>query len=192
MNKKGFIIAIICFVVFLTMAYIGYNSLSPSYSQRSGQNQADNLQSKDSDKSNNKTKEKDFVVYDENLNKVKLSNYIGKPVIVNFWASWCPPCKKEMPLFNEISNKYKQDELVVLMVNLTDGKRETVDIAKKFISDNHYNMKLLFDKDIDAAMNYDIESIPRTLFIDKDGYIVKDYMGEITKDELNDQIKKIL
>ncbi|OOM76736.1 TlpA disulfide reductase family protein [Clostridium sp. BL-8] len=192
MNKKGLFIAIICFVGFLAIAYIGYNSLSPSYSQKNIDSQGDNSQSKDSNNSSSKDKEKDFVVYDENLNKVKLSDYIGKPVVVNFWASWCKPCQEEMPLFNELSSKYKQDQLVVLMVNMTDGQRETINTAKKFISDNNYKMNVLYDKDSTAAVNYTIESIPRTLFIDKDGYIVKDYMGEITKAELNNEIKSLL
>jgi thiol-disulfide isomerase/thioredoxin len=192
MNKKGLFVAIICFIGFLAIAYIGYNSLSPSYSQKNIDSQGDNSQSKDSNNSSAKYKEKDFVVYDENLNKVKLSDYIGKPVVVNFWASWCSPCKEEMPLFNEISSKYKQGQLVVLMVNMTDGQRETINTAKKFISDNNYNMNVLFDKDNTAAINYNIDSIPRTLFIDKNGYIVKDQKGEITKAELDDQIKSLL
>lgn len=192
MNKKGLFVAIICFVGFLAIAYIGYNSLSPSYSQKNIDSQVDNSQSKDSNNSSAKYKEEDFVVYDENLNKVKLSDYIGKPVVVNFWASWCPPCKEEMPLFNEISSKYKQGQLVVLMVNMTDGQRETINTAKKFISDNNYNMNVLFDKDSTAAISYNIDSIPRTLFIDKNGYIIKDQEGEITKAELDDHIKSLL
>ncbi len=194
MNKKGLVIAIICFVGFLAIAYIGYNSLSQSYSQKNIESQTDNSQSRVSNDSGNKDKkkEKDFVAYDENLNKVKLSDYIGKPVVVNFWASWCPPCKAEMPLLNELSSKYKQDQLVVLMVNMTDGQRETINTAKKFISDSNYKMNVLYDKDSTAAINYNIESIPRTLFIDKNGYIVKDYMGEITKVELDNEIKSLL
>ncbi|WP_297418206.1 TlpA disulfide reductase family protein [Clostridium sp.] len=194
MNKKELFIAIICFVGFLVVAYIGYNSLSPSYSQKSAESQGNNSQSKNSNNSSNKdkNKEKDFIVYDKNLNKVKLSDYIGKPVVVNFWASWCPPCKEEMPLFNEISSKYKQDELTVLMVDMTDGQRETVNTAKKFISDNNYNMNVIYDKDSSASMNYNVESIPRTLFIDKNGYIVGDHMGEITKVELDKEIKSLL
>lgn len=194
MNGKRLFIAIICFVGFLVAAYIGYNSLSPSYSKKNIESQADNSQSRASNDSSNKDKkqEKDFVVYDENLNKVKLSDYIGKPVVVNFWASWCPPCKAEMPLFNELSSKYKQDQLVVLMVDMTDGQRETINTGKKFISDNNYNMNVLYDKDSTAAINYNIESIPRTLFIDKNGYIIKDQIGEITKAELDNQTKSLL
>lgn len=65
------------------------------------------------------------------------------------------------------------------MVNMTDGKMETVNTARKFISDNYYNINVLYDKDSTAAVNYNIVSIPRTLFIDRDGYIVENYIGEI-------------
>lgn len=193
MSNKKIILLIMGFVGFLAISYFGYNFLNSKYNQKNIINETEieqSEQSKDLVKQK-KAIAKDFVVYDENLNQVKLSDYRGKPVIVNFWASWCPPCKAEMPSFNEISNKYNQDELVILMVNLTDGQRETMDKAKQFIRDNNYNMKVLFDNDMNAAINYNIVSIPRTIFIDKDGYVVNDHSGLITKEELESQIKAL-
>lgn len=196
MNRKKLITLalIIGFAGFLSASYIGYSYLDSKYSEKSIENKTEISQNKNFKNSIKKEKSmaKDFVVYDENLNKVKLSDYIGRPVVVNFWASWCPPCKAEMPLFNELSNKYKGEELAVLMVDLPDGDRETMDKAKQFIKDNNYNMKILFDNDGIAANNYNISSIPRTLFIDKHGYIVEDHTGQITKDELENQINSLL
>ena len=78
------------------------------------------------------------------------------------------------------------------MINLTDGQRETMSIASKYIKDNNYNMKVLFDNEMNAANIYNISAIPRTIFIDKDGYIVKDESGAISKEELESQIKLLL
>ena len=200
MNNKKSILAIILivgFVGFLTISYFGYNSLKSKYIEKSISNEIeknDNLkiEFKDSSKESEKLEAKDFVVYDENLKEVKLSDYKGTPVVLNFWASWCPPCKSEMPSFNEMSKKYSKDEVVILMINLTDGQRETMSIASKYIKDNNYNMKVLFDNEMNAANIYNISAIPRTIFIDKDGYIVKDESGAISKEELESQIKLLL
>ena len=198
-NKKSIlaILLIVGFVGFLTISYWGYNSLKSKYSEKDIINEIeknDNLKIKfkDSTEESDKLKAKDFVVYDENLKEVKLSDYKGTPVVLNFWASWCPPCKSEMPSFNEMSKKYSKDEVVILMINLTDGQRETMSIAKKYIKDNNYDMKVLFDNDMNAANIYNISAIPRTIFIDKDGYIVKDESGAISKEELESQIKLLL
>ena len=202
-NNKKLILVVIgffCFAIFLVSAYFGYDSLSSGYSKKNISNETDKsknvrIQNEDSTKESGKDKvmEKDFVVYDENLNEVKLSDYRGKPVVVNFWASWCPPCKSEMPSFNEMSKKYSKDKVAILMINLTDGQRETMSTAKQFIEDNNYNMKVLFDNKMNAANSYNISAIPRTIFIDKDGYIVQDNpAGVITKEELESQIKLLL
>jgi thiol-disulfide isomerase/thioredoxin len=194
-NRKLTLITLaIGFAGFLSISYFGYSYLNSNYNKNNVKNKTEITQNKNlkNSMSKEKTMAKDFVVYDENLNKVKLSDYIGRPVVVNFWASWCPPCREEMPLFNELSNKYKEEELTVLMVDLTDGQRETMNKAKKFIADNNYKMKVLFDNDGTAATNYNIVSIPRTLFIDKDGSITYDHSGQITENELDKQINSLL
>lgn len=198
-NKKSIlsIILIVGFAGFLTISYFGYNSLKSKYSEKNISNEIkknDNLkiEFKDSTKEADELKAADFIVYDEDLKEVKLSDYKGIPVVLNFWASWCPPCKSEMISFNEMSKKYSKDKVAILMINLTDGQRETMSIASKYIKDNNYNMKVLFDNKMDAANIYNILAIPRTIFINKDGYIVKDKSGEITKEELESQIKLLL
>ncbi|PRR80385.1 TlpA family protein disulfide reductase [Clostridium vincentii] len=201
MKNKKLILSVIGFVGFLAISYFGYNFLNSKYNEENitevEKNETSN-EVEQKDKISNEVEEqdktlaKDFAVYDENLKEVKLSDYKGTPVVVNFWASWCPPCKSEMPSFNEMSAKYNEDEVVILMVNLTDGQRETTSIAKEYIKDNNFDMKVLFDTESNASSNYKISSIPRTIFIDKDGYIVEDQSGTITKEKLESQIKLLL
>lgn len=198
-NRRKLIVLIIGFLgfaAFLVVTYFGYDLLSSEYNKKNVSMQVE----KDGDESNQGTKSSrfktkvmstDFTVYDENSKEVKLSDYRGTPVVLNFWASWCPPCREEMPAFNEMSNKYK-DKVAILMINLTDGQRETVDDAKDFIEENDYNMKVLFDNEMDASDKYNITAIPRTIIIDKDGYIINDYSGGISKDILESQIKSLI
>ena len=79
----------------------------------------------------------DFIVYDSEGNEVALSDFLGQPVVLNFWASWCGPCKSEMPDFQEVYEEYGE-EVQFLMVNLTDGSQETVESASDYIANNGY------------------------------------------------------
>ena len=92
----------------------------------------------------------DFTVYDLDGNEVHLSDFIGKSVVLNFWASWCSPCKMEMPDFNE---KYLEigEEVQFLIINMTDGSRETVETASAFIAEQGYSFPVFYDTDQDAA-----------------------------------------
>ena len=120
----------------------------------------------------------DFTVYDAQGNEVHLSDYFGKPIVLNFWASWCGPCQMEMPDFNE---KFLElgDEVQFLMVNMTDGDRETVETASAFISQKGYAFPVLFDKTYDAANAYGAYSLPMTVLIDSSGHIVAYATGAI-------------
>lgn len=134
----------------------------------------------------------DFTVMDHEGNEVKLTDYIGTPIVLNFWASWCPPCKGEMPHFNQVSEEYHNDELLFLMVDMVDGARETTEKGKKYIADNGYTFTVLFDEKQEAAATYGIRSIPSTFFIDKEGYIVGVAEGGIDEETLRYGVSLIL
>lgn len=113
----------------------------------------------------------DFTVYTADGEPVKLSDMKGTPVVLNFWASWCPPCKSEMPDFNEICKEF-EGKVTFMMVNLTDGESETVESARNFIHMMEYTFPVYYDTDMDATAKYGIESIPTTFFIDAEGNII--------------------
>ena len=131
----------------------------------------------------------DFHVTDYEGNQVKLSDYFGKPIVLNFWASWCPPCKSEMPDFNEAYQEH--EEIQFLMVNLTDGGRETVDSAKEHVESNGFSFPVLFDTEYEAASAYGISSIPSTYFLDKEGNLIAVAVGAIDKETLEKGIEMI-
>ena len=133
----------------------------------------------------------DFTVYDKEGNPVKLSEYAGKPVILNFWASWCNPCKAEMPDFEAAYKQYGED-IHFMMVNQTDGSHETVDTASAFIQSTGYTFPVYFDTDLKAASMYDVSAIPMTFFIDAEGNFIAYAQGTLSADGLAQGISMIM
>ena len=132
----------------------------------------------------------DFTVYDIDGDAVSLSDFIGKPVIINFWASWCGPCKMEMSEFEEKFEELGGD-IQFLMVNLTDGNRETRETAISYIEESGYTFPVYFDTDQDAAYTYGVYSIPSTYFIGADGSAVAMAQGAIDGSILDQGISMI-
>ena len=133
----------------------------------------------------------DFTVYDAAGNAVHLSDFVGKPVILNFWASWCNPCKSEMPDFEDAYGEYGQD-IQFVMVNSTDGSRETVDTASSFIEDSGYTFPVYFDTDYDASVTYGVTGLPTTFFIDSEGYLVAYAISALDAETLQTGIDMLL
>ena len=132
----------------------------------------------------------DFTILDMEGKEVKLSDFFGTPIVLNFWASWCPPCKAELPDFEEACKKYDGD-VVFLMVNLTDGQRETVEVAKDFIASEGYTFPVYFDTKYEAAYTYGVSSIPQTYFINADGSLEARATGMISSSQLEQGIGMI-
>ena len=125
----------------------------------------------------------DFIVYDKEGNPVQFSDFVGKPIVLNFWASWCGPCKSEMPDFNK---KYEElnGEVTFLMINATDGVRETVEKADTYVTEQGFTFPVFFDAKYDAIGVYGITSFPTTIFIDAEGNFITYAIGAIDQKTL--------
>ena len=133
----------------------------------------------------------DLFVYDESGTQLRLSQLKGKPVVLNFWASWCEPCKAEMSGFQEAYEKYGE-QIHFVMVNMTDGEQETMETARSYIDDQGYTFPVYYDSSSLAAIFYGIQSIPATFFIDAEGNLDSHRIGMISKEVLQLGIERLL
>lgn len=205
MNKnKTLLIIVLVFVLLLGGAYVLYNRLAQDAApdQLSVQGVAEGQTTHQPEDPNPDTSDSggestepekvlapDFTVYDAEGNEVHLSNFIGKPIVLNFWASWCGPCKMEMPDFDDAYAELGED-VHFLMVNMTSG-RETLESATSFIEEQGYSFPVYYDTAGDAAMTYGVYSLPTTLFIDAEGYGIAQATGAIDEATLQRGIDMI-
>ena len=131
-----------------------------------------------------------FTVETEAGEEVSLHDFFGKPLVVNFWASWCGPCKMELPDFQAAYEKY-EGEITFLMVNMTDGSRETKESAMKYMKDAGYSLPVYYDVKQEAAYTYMVYSLPTTFFINAEGEAVAYAQGMIDAETLETGISMI-
>lgn len=118
---------------------------------------------------------------------VKLSDYRGKRVIVNFWATWCPPCRAEIP---DLRKVYNNTDVEILAVNLTDTEKNEDDIGP-FVEDFKMNFPVLMDVNSDVAITYNVAAYPTSYMIDSDGHIQFIAMGAMNYDLMMQELEKM-
>ncbi len=181
MKKQNlFLILALTLVILIVGASVLYNYLGDTVKHDSLITEDSDNEENEENKDTQKTPAPDFTVVDSDGNKHSLSDFKGKPAILNFWASWCGPCKSEMPDFEEIYKEYKE-EIHFMFVNLTDGFQETQEKADSYIKEQGYTFPVYYDKMFEATRAYNTSSIPATYFIDEEGNIAAWAQGAIQK-----------
>ena len=198
MNKKKIIIIALCAVLLFAAALFGYNYLSENY-QPKGEDLSGTVSKPENPKEENEQQTPaediimapDFTVYDAEGEAVNLSDFSGKPVVINFWATWCGYCVREMPAFEKIAAEYA-DDVVFMMINVTDGQQETKEDALAFIEEKGYTFPVYYDTDLSATMAYGAYSLPATGFITESGVFAGGQMGAMSEETLVNYIEQLL
>ncbi|WP_297135240.1 cytochrome c biogenesis protein/redoxin [Terrisporobacter sp.] len=152
-----------------------------------GANKAEIQSEESKDEEKDKVESIDFTLYDQYGKEHKLSDYKGKTVFLNFWATWCPPCKSEMPHIEEIYKEYgknNEDVVVIGVASPNLGKEVSKEEIIEFLEKNNYTFPVLFDESGMVMYQYGINSYPSTFIIDKEGYVTQYVPGALDKDTM--------
>jgi len=129
-----------------------------------------------------------FKLQDLNGKTVRLSDFKGKPVLLDFWATWCPPCREAIPEIEKIQKAYADKGLVVIGVSLDQGGW---DLVRTFVKEQGMTYIILKGND-DVSTDFQVRTIPMLVIIDKNGRIVRRHLGVGADDELEKDIKAVL
>jgi thiol-disulfide isomerase/thioredoxin len=203
MNRKlKTILMTAAFAAVLAAAYFAYTGLSARYRPKTQFPAAQSAASENSSAAGGSSAgaesqavssavaAPDFTVYDADGNKVRLSDFRGKPVVLNFWASWCYYCKQEMPEFDRVY-KEEKDQVQFLFVDWTDGRQETQEKGEAFLKSSGYSFPAYYDLDQDAVSAYGLSGIPATVFIRADGTVAGGQEGALSGETLKKGIEQI-
>ncbi|WP_409973648.1 TlpA disulfide reductase family protein [Bacillus sp. Bva_UNVM-123] len=132
----------------------------------------------------------DFELIDLDGNPIKLSDFKGTPVFLNFWASWCGPCKAEMPHMEKLYAEKKDGDFEILAVNVTTSEKN-ISHVEKFVADYGLTFPIPLDEKGSVAHQYEIIGYPTSFFIDSDGVIRSKALGPLNEEEMKQRIKRL-
>ncbi|MBE6682356.1 MAG: TlpA family protein disulfide reductase [Ruminococcaceae bacterium] len=207
MNKKVlFIVLSVVLIVLLAGSVFIYDKLYDDYTDNNSQMQKvdkdenvkdsavqepeqkqEQEQEKEQEREQTDNKVPDVEFYDADGNAVMLSSFFDKPLVLNFWATWCGPCKSEMPGFNSLYEEYK-DRVNFVFLNVSDDENSVAE----FLDENGYSFPPYFDKTQVASYTYGASSIPLTFVMYKGGEIYGYQRGVLSEVALEEALKNVL
>ena len=129
----------------------------------------------------------DFTLQTLEGEEVSLSDYRGKKVMINFWATWCPPCRAEMP---DMEKFYQNEDIVILAVNLTETESGLKEV-QQFRDEFNLSFPILLDKKVEVANKYEINPVPTSVFVDEDGKIDSVMLGAMNYDMMLQRLEEL-
>lgn len=187
-QKRGLVLAVVALVAVLALGLVGYGALSKGRDPSSTVAQTDVAQSAENATESGEAEgddlsslaDYDATVYTDSGDPVLLSAIAnGRPLVINFWATWCPYCIREMPDYQQLYEEYG-DRVSFAFVDQADGSSETVDMAKEWLEQNGYgDLPAYYDTDLEASYMFGARSLPTTIVVSADGKIQKVIPGMI-------------
>ena len=171
-NKKGILKGIILTILLVAVGYAIYSQVVANDKEGA---------------SSNEKVAPGFVLNDLKGKKYDLADYRGKGVLINFWATYCPPCEKEMPYLESAYQDYKDQGVEILAVNAEEPSL----IVNQFAAKQKLSFPILLDRDGEVLDKYHVQNLPITFLVNKDGVIEDQVFGEMTEDDIRGYLKQI-
>ncbi len=188
-NKKVLAVSIIALVVVIAASMAVYNVYVDKVDPTTGAI-TDASQTMAEVQTFAATAAQDFTMQDASGKTVKLSDFKGTPVVLNFWTSWCSYCRSEMPYFESAYKQYG-DQVQFIMLNPVKSERSS-NGGKTFIQESGYTFPVFYETEGKAITSYGLRGFPATIFIDANGNIVDKNLGAISQAKLNEMIQTLL
>lgn len=205
--KQKWILGAVAFFLLLVIAGFGYQELQKEAERQQEKELAKQEESVGAEDTSGETTENenqsqegnteyteapDFIVWDQEGKQTSLKEILeGKPAVINFWTSKCPPCREEMPDFEELYQELK-DQVQFIMVDGIGCMGETEESGRAYMEEQGFTFPVYYDKEMDAVITYGIQAFPTTYILNSDGELVTGGSGMISKATLQELLNEVM
>ena len=195
--KQKWILGAAAFVLLLVIAGFGYQELRKEAKRQERSQTGKQIQTEEQTQTEEKkgteyAKAPDFIMWDQQGDQTSLQEILeGKPAVINFWTSKCPPCKEEMPDFEELYQEIK-DQVQFIMVDGVGCMGETEESGRAYVEEQGFTFPVYYDLEMDGVLNYGIRAFPTTYILNGEGRLVTGGSGMITKETLQELLEQVM